>query len=100
MNKKERIEMIRAMETIARNLDDKAEYEYWLTFGVAGVDISGDTTDEELEFCVKDENFADLMYNFLRTLGIKPDKAKGMLNCDGIISKENVPPRSIDSQII
>lgn len=88
MNKKERIEMVRAMETIARNLNDETSFEYWLIYGVADGDINEETKDEDLECYIEDKSFADLMYRFLRTLEIKPKEAKGMLYCDCVLSKE------------
>ena len=87
MNKKERIEMVKAMETIARNLNDESDFEYWLMYGVADGDIDEKTKDEDLQFYIEDENFADLMYTFLVTLGIKPKEAIGKLYCDRISSK-------------
>lgn len=88
MNKKERIEMVRAMETIARNLNDETDFEYWISYGVADGDINEETKDEDLEYYIEDKNFADLMYRFLRTLDIKPEEANGMLYCDNILSRE------------
>ena len=85
--------MVRAMETIARSLNNETDFMYWLMYGVADGDINDKTKDEDLEFYIEDENFADLMYRFLRTLGIKPKEANGMLYCDRILSKENVPPQ-------
>lgn len=88
MNKKARIEMVRAMETIVRNLNDESQIEYWLIYGVADGDINEQTTDKDLDFYTEDSIFADLMYRFLRTIGIKPKEANGMLYCDRISSKE------------
>ena len=80
--------MVKAMETIVRNLNDETRIEYWLTCGVADGDIDENTKDEDLEFYTRDNNFADLMYRFLRTLGIRQKEANGMLYCDHISSKE------------
>ena len=50
MNTKERIEKVRAMETLARSINDERVFLTWLSLGVADGDITENTPDEELEF--------------------------------------------------
>lgn len=86
MNKKERIEMVKAMETIARTINDENILEQWRIFGVADGDIDETTKDEELDFYVEeDETFKDLMQLFL--ILMSSAKKSGGLYCDNIVSK-------------
>ena len=86
MKKAERIGMIRAMETIARCINNEEIFMGWLMCGVADGDITPETTDEDLEWYAEDENFQDLMDCFLRRMARA--KASGGLYCDGIVSTE------------
>lgn len=86
MNIKERVKMVRAMELIARTVNDEEVFEGWLMCGVADGDIDDNTTDEELEYYAEDVNFADLMETFLRLMSRA--KRSGGLYCDGIVSEE------------
>ena len=86
MNAKERYEMVRAMETIARAVNDEDVFEGWLMCGVADGDIDETTTDEELEYYIDDKHFAELMDTFLRVMSRA--KRSGGLYCDGIVSRE------------
>lgn len=84
---RERIKLVRAMETVARSINDERIFESWLTYGVADGDIEEDTTDEELLYYVKDDNdFSELMWMFLRVM----NKAKnsGGLYLDGVCSEK------------
>jgi len=66
MNIKARADMVRAMDLIARSINDEEIMMTWLTYGVADGDIKEDTTDEDLEhYYEDDEDFADLMDTFL-----------------------------------
>lgn len=91
MNKIERIKMVKAMEFIARNLNDEEIFESWLVSGVADGDIeygdlnAGKNDFDDMEYYVRDENFADLMSLFLRMMK-RADKSGGIY-CDGIVSK-------------
>ena len=91
MNKELRVKMVKAMEYIARNLNDEDILYSWLSVGVADGDIEyGDlevTSDdlENLEFYAEDENFKDLMTVFLRMM--KRANESGGLYCDGVVSK-------------
>lgn len=86
MNMKERIEMIRAMETIARCVNDEGVFMHWLVMGVADGSIRENTPDEDLEWYAKDDNFAELMETFLELM--HDAKEDGGLYCDGIVNKE------------
>lgn len=86
MNKTERIAVVRAMETIARQINNENIFETWLTYGVADGDIDESTTDEELECYIEDdENFAELMGTFARVIA-RANKSGG-LYCDKVTSK-------------
>ena len=85
MNKAERIELVKAMETIARAVNNENVFMTWLVDGVADGDIKGDTTDEELEYYTEDDTFADLMDTFLYVM-FNANKSGGLC-CDGIVSK-------------
>lgn len=82
---KKRIEVIRAMETIARCINDETIFDSWLMLGVADGDIAPDTTDEDLECYAEDENFSEIMGLFLRLMS-QANKSGG-LYCDNIVSK-------------
>ena len=79
------------MEFIARHINDEDVFDYyWLTSGVAdgeivGGDLSVNGTDiDNLDFYLKDEEFADLMDVFVRMMR---EARKSGLYCDGIVSK-------------
>lgn len=82
---KKRIEVIRAMETLARSVNDEDVFMEWLIAGVADGDINDNTADEELEYYAEDDKFADLMNTFLEIM--ENAKESGGLYCDGILSK-------------
>ena len=87
MNTKKRIEVVRAMETLARSINDESVFYRWLLYGVADGDIDENTTDEELEFYVEDdEQFADLMNTFLKCMSSA--YKSGGLYVDKVVSKE------------
>lgn len=94
-NFKQRIEMVKAMETIMRSLNDEEIFESWLLVGVADGDINEDTTDEDLMFYIEsDEYFADLMCTFCRIMhrALKADAKNnyaGTLYVDDICSKKS-----------
>lgn len=94
MNTVERIKMVKAMEFICRNMNDENVLWPWLSVGVADGDIKyGDLTAseeemEDMEFYIRDEDFADLMDTFLYCM--KRAGKSGGLYCDGIVSKDMV----------
>ena len=80
-----RAEMVRAMDFIARHVNDEEVFESWLINGVADGDIDGKETDEDLSCYCEDKNFADLMERFLDLM--KNAKKSGGLYCDRVISR-------------
>lgn len=91
MNKVERIKMVKAMEFIARNLNDEAILERWLTVGVADGDIEYGSLEikiddlEDLDCYTDNETFGDLMHTFLQLM--KSACKSGGLFCDHVIDK-------------
>ena len=91
MNKIERIKCVKAVEFLARQINDEEVFEEWLIDGVADGDIvDGDLNvkgdDEELlDYYIEDEHFADLMDTFAHV--IARARKSGGLYCDGIVSK-------------
>lgn len=85
MNLHERADMVRAMEKIARSINDENVFETWLVSGVADGDIDESTTDEELMDYCSDDEFADLMDTFLFVMA-RANKSGG-LYFDNIVSK-------------
>lgn len=106
-NMKQRVDMVRAMETIVRNINNEDVMWGWLMCGVADGDITDETTDEEIymDYCEDDNQFADIMSCFVRTIRRMVDddeefdveefdvedraKGNGYLYCDGVVSKYN-----------
>lgn len=91
MDKRERVKMVKAMEFIARQLNDEDILYEWLTLGVADGDIQyGDlaptsTSIEELaDYFDEDDSFADLMDTFLHCMS-RAAKSGG-LYCDKVCS--------------
>ena len=88
----ERIKMLKAMEFIARNVNNESFLNGWLALGVADGDIEygdlsvGPDDADELEYYMEDEPFADLMDTFLRCMAHA--RRDGGLYCDGVVSKE------------
>lgn len=90
MSKIERIKMVKAMEYIARQVNDEEVFYSWLTVGVADGDIEyGDLNvnaddEENLEYYIEDKEFAEIMEVFLSVM--KRAKKSGGLYCDNIVS--------------
>ena len=91
MDRIERAKLVKAMEFIARQVNDEEVFDGWLMNGVADGDIEyGDleVTNEDaenLEYYIRDKDFADIMAVFLRVMA-RAQKSGG-LYCDGIVSK-------------
>lgn len=83
---KERAELVRAMETVARCINDEDIFMGWLMNGVADEDIVSETTLEEID----EMGYTDagtlrcLMDCFLRCM-IRASKSGG-LYCGGVTS--------------
>ena len=87
MNRVEREKMVRAMEMIARNVNDEELLESWLTVGVADGDIPYgklELSEDFDEYYIDDTNFKNLMSVFLRTMHYA--WKDGGLYCDGVVS--------------
>lgn len=80
-----RAETVRAMERIARCINDEGIFEGWLMCGVADGDIDGTETDADLEYYCEDETFAELMTVFLTRMARA--YKNGGLYVDGVVSK-------------
>lgn len=79
--------MVRAMETLARSINDETMFTPWLVYGVADGDITDDTEDDELlDYCEDDEIYGDLMGLFLRRMYAA--YKSGGLYSDGVTSKQ------------
>ncbi len=90
MNITERIKMVKAMEYIARQINDENVFEGWLVSGIADGDIEyGDlSTKQPCEaewYAEADDRFADLMDTFLWSM-VRARKSGGLYH-DGIVSK-------------
>lgn len=79
---KKRAEMVKAMETIARSINDEEVFMGWLMCGVADGDITSETTLEEIvEMGYTDDGtIVDLMDCFLRCM--KAAYQSGGIWCD------------------
>lgn len=84
MKKSVRLKVLRAMETLARAVNDEEVFEYWLMEGVADGDITGAEDDEDLEYYIKDAAFSELMDTFLNLMAAA--KKSGGLYEDDIVS--------------
>ena len=91
MNKIERIKCVKAMEFLARQINDEEVFEKWLVDGGADGDIDAGELDVKsgdedlLDYYIEDEHFADLMDTFAHV--IARARKSGGLYCDGIVSK-------------
>lgn len=82
----EKVAMVRAMETVCRNLNDEDILMTWLAGGVADGDITKQTSDADIasEYCEDDDEFAKLMDCFLRCM--KWANESGGLYCGDVVS--------------
>ena len=99
MNKTERIKLVKAMEFVARQINDNDIFYEWVIDGVADGDIYyGDLeigVDEELlEYYIDDDHFSDLMDKFIHI--ISKARKSGGLYCDGIVSNYTVDLSTIN----
>lgn len=97
MNKRDRVKMVKAMEYIARHINDEEVFEGWLIEGVADGDIYygdlGSTPSDVADFAedyIEDRDFADLMDAFLWCM--QRAYKSGGLYCDGIVSRPTTQP--------
>lgn len=91
INKKERAEIIVAMDRLVRCCNDEFLINHWQTIAVADGDINYTKKEinfEDLENYFEDDaDFADLMYTFLDCMRVA-DK-NGGLYCNGVVSKKD-----------
>lgn len=87
MHLNQRVEVVRAMETLVRCVNNEDIIESWLMCGVADGDIDEATADEDLYcYCNDDNSYSDLMGLFLRIMSRA--KASGGLYSDGVVSND------------
>lgn len=88
MNIIERAELVKAMDLIARCINDENVFEEWLISGMPDGELeSNQSWDDEygLGWYIQDEHFAELMGTFLKV--VSRAKRHGGLYCDDIVSK-------------
>lgn len=83
MNMKKRIALVRAMDTVARSLNDEMWINKWLALGVADGDANLPDADLEV-YCEDDEDFAELMSLFKRCV------TGSDLYCDRVLGVEPI----------
>ena len=87
INLKERVSVIRAMDTIVHSLNDEEYIAWWLEDGVPDGEIDEKTADEELYWLVDDdESFADIMSTFIKIM--RRQSVNGAMWVDNVLSKE------------
>ena len=88
MDKKERKQLVLAMETVVRSLNDEERLNSWLMGGVADGDLNSDSTWADVDdWYVEDGHFTDIMNLFCRIMKYATiNGCNGILYCDGIIS--------------
>lgn len=93
MNAIERIKMVKAMEYIARCINNEdIFYGWWASMGVADGDIPAGELELKPDdvdiayYYEEDKDFSDLMDTFLRCM--KMAAKDGGLFCDGVVSNE------------
>ena len=92
MNKQDRVKMVKAMEFIARQINDEEVFEGWLIEGVADGDLAATPSDcaDSAEDYIEDRDFADLMDAFLWCM--QRAYKSGGLYYDGIVSRPTTQP--------
>lgn len=91
MDKKERIQMLKAMEIIMRSLNDEELVMTWLSDGIPDGTPLDD--DEAFEDFTDNVTFADIMDTFVYIMGeachapALAEDRKGTLYCDGVINE-------------
>ena len=90
MNKVERIKVLKAMELLARQVNNEDIFEEWLLDGVADGDIDyadlsvGNNDSESYEYYLEDEHFRELMGTFIHMMSRA--RRNGGLYCDGVVT--------------
>ena len=87
INFKERIAVIKAMDTIIHSLNDEGDILWWLEYGVPDGEINEDTSEEDLQWLVEEDDvFADIMSTFIKIMRGQP--VNGAMWVDNVLSKE------------
>lgn len=90
-NDKHRAEVVKAMDILARCINDEEIMISWLECGVADGDITSETSIEEIvenqNYYLGDEQFEELMTLFLKLMY---KASRDGLFCDGIVSGHKV----------
>ena len=86
MNKERRKEVVLAMETIMRCVNDERQFKRWLINGVADGDINKFDVNEVDEFYIEDDTFRNLMIMFQRI--ITGEYRNDGLYCDNVLAVE------------
>lgn len=87
-DKQARIRVLRAMDTIAKCLNNENSYAWWAYVGIPDGAVNETTKDEDLEWLCDDDTFSELLLNFCRLFGMSKTMASGFLYCDGVVSAE------------
>lgn len=85
MNVEYRKNVVLAMESLVRAVNNEELIEPWLMCGVPDGDIQQYTPDEVDEYFIEDNNFAELMGLFLKIMSRA--KNDGGLYVDKVVSK-------------
>lgn len=97
MDVKLRTEVVRAMETIIRSLNDEELIMPWLVYGVADGDITDNSEEDDLEYYIKDDKrFSELMGLFT---AIMEDAHKNGLYVDEVLSHIHQPEEELDEEV-
>ena len=90
MDINERIKMLKAMDTVVRNMNDENAIADWLVIGLPDGAATDDEFDSTAEY-VDDETFADIMDSFVYIMATYCNEEKvereATLYCDGVRSK-------------
>ena len=87
----EKVKAVKAMEYLARQINDEEIFEEWLLDGVADGDIDygdldvKDEDPEALDYYLEDDNFRDVLRVFLRVMSRA--RKSGGLWCGGVVSR-------------
>ena len=76
-NIKERAELVKAMNLLARSINNEEYVDSWLMFGVA------DGDEDYEDYCENDDDFASLMALFLRLMSRA--RKDGGIYCDYVV---------------
>ncbi len=79
-NKQARANLVKALDLIARSVNDEDVLEIWLTYGVADGDIDNNTTADEIEYYLDNKTLKELMTVFRKVI------KKSELYFDGVVS--------------